>query len=237
MKPFVPVIVVALAGCHEEDRLAYAWDDRDVLCSESVDDLTQSLDFGRIENQFALAEQHDWVALIHAHQPDITIQTDTIERILQAADDHHLQYITFDELRPDGPGGAGVAFAFDDDDIAGWLGTQDLLASHNARVTYFVTRWFEKSPDDVANLATLAANGHDLEPHSHDHVDATDYVHEHSLDDYLSDQVIPSIQIMIDAGYHPTSFAFPFGSTTPAISEAVLGYVDRVRTTPGPCPY
>jgi len=153
------VICTAAAGCHLEDRLAYAWDDRTVLCSESVDDLVESIDFGHIEHQLALAEEHNWVALIHAHKPDVTISTDMLERILQSADDHHLDYITFDELRPDGPGGAGLAFAFDDDDIEGWLGTQDRLAAHGARITYFVTRWFEKSPDDLANLAMLAANG------------------------------------------------------------------------------
>jgi peptidoglycan/xylan/chitin deacetylase (PgdA/CDA1 family) len=232
------VICVALgAGCRGDDYLSYTWDDRVDLCSEAVDDITQNLDFGRIDKQFSQAEDRGWVSLIHAHSPDHTIQTATVEKILEAADAHHLQYFTFDQLTPDGPGGPGVAFAFDDDDIDGWLTLRDMFMSHGARITFFVTRWYEKSQTDLANIATLAADGHDIEAHSHDHVDATEYVHDHSLDDYINDQVLPSIQDEIDAGYHPTTFAFPFGSTIPAITAAVLQYIPRVRTTPGPCPY
>jgi len=231
------LVAPAVTGCHEEDRLAYAWDDRTILCSNSVDDITADLNFGRVEDQFALAEERGWVSLIHAHNPGETINESTIDRILDAADAHHLSYVTYDELRPDGPGGPGVAFAFDDDHVDEWYALRDTFAAHNARITFFVTRWYQLPPDALAKLAELAGDGHDLEPHSHDHVDATEFVHEHSLDDYLQEQVLPSIQIMIDAGYHPTTFAFPFGSTIPAISDALLQYVDRVRTTPGPCPY
>lgn len=234
----VVVIAIAAAACRGDDYLSYTWDDRVDLCSEAVDDLSQTLDFGRIERQFAQAEQEGWVSLIHAHNPDVTIATSTVERILEAADEHHLQYLTFDQLSPDGPGGAGVAFAFDDDFVDGWVNDiVPLLEAHHARTTFFVTRWYELSPDQQAGITQLAADGYDLEAHSHDHVDATEYVHEHSLDDYLDDQVLPSLQIMNDAGYHPTSFAFPFGSTTPEITAAVLEHVQRVRTTPGPCPY
>jgi peptidoglycan/xylan/chitin deacetylase (PgdA/CDA1 family) len=83
----------------------------------------------------------------------------------------------------------------------------------------------------------LAQAGHDLEPHSVNHLIAPDYVHAHSIDDYLNDEVLPSIQIMVDAGYHPTTFAFPGGATTAPITDAVLQHIDRVRTTPAPCPY
>ena len=47
------VVLGMLAGCHMDDRLSYAWDDRRVLCSEAVDDMTQSLNWGRVEDEMA----------------------------------------------------------------------------------------------------------------------------------------------------------------------------------------
>jgi hypothetical protein len=233
----VVAALVVLAACHSDDRLSYTWDDRRILCSEAVDDLSQTLDWSRVEAQLELAQQRGWVALVHAHKPGETISLDTIDKLLAKIDELGLAYIRFDELRPDGPRKAGIAWAFDDDDVAGWMSIKDKLDAHHARLTFFVTRWYQLTQDELADLAELNADGHDLEPHSWDHVQATAYVHAHSLDDYLNDEVLPSIQIMKDAGYTTTSFAFPFGSTTDPINKAVLRYVDRVRTTPGPCPY
>lgn len=83
----------------------------------------------------------------------------------------------------------------------------------------------------------LAQEGNDLEPHSVNHLIAPDYVHAHSIDEYLNNEVLPSIQIMVDAGYDRTTFAFPGGATTEPITAAVLQHIDRARTMPGPCPY
>jgi len=225
------------ASTELDTRLSYLWDDRQVLCSKPLDDLDKPIDWGRVEQQFLQAEQHQWVALVHAHKPNITISVGAINRVLDLADEHHLAYLTYDELSA-GPPRAGVAFSIDDDDVDGWLTIlQPLLAAHHAKVSFFVTRWPQLNPVRLGELATLVADGNVLEAHSIDHVDAVEYVTANGLDAYLNNQVVPSIQIMVAAGYHPTSFAFPFGSTTPEISAAILQQVARVRTTPGPCPW
>ncbi|HEV7553831.1 MAG TPA: polysaccharide deacetylase family protein [Kofleriaceae bacterium] len=224
------------ASLELDTRLSYTWDDRQVLCSKPLDDLDKPIDWGRVEQQFFQAEQHQWVALVHGHKPNITISVDAINRVLDLADEHHLAYLTFDQLSA-GPPRAGVALSIDDDDVDGWLNIlQPLLAAHHAKVTFFVTRWPQLNQARLGELATLVADGNTLEAHSIDHVDAVEYVTANGLDAYLNNEVVPSIQIMVAAGYHPTSFAFPFGSTTPEISAAILQHVARVRTTPGPCP-
>src|SRR5262249_23227958 len=131
----------------------------------------------------------------------------------------------------------GLALAFDDDDVAGWFSLRDTFAAHGAHVTLFVTRWHELTDDELAMLATLAADGHDLQAHSWEHVNAIHYVEAHGIDGYMEDEVLPSLQIMIDAGYHPTAFAFPFGASTTSIDDAVLRHVDKARVSPGSCPY
>lgn len=237
---FVPPgdgFLFADASLERDTRLSYLWDDRQVLCSKPLDDLDKPIDWGRVEQQFAQAEQQQWVALVHGHKPNITISVDAIDRVLDLADEHHLAYLTYSQLSA-GPPRAGVALSIDDDDVDGWITIlQPLLAAHHARVTFFVTRWPQLDPARLAELATLAGDGNELDAHSIDHVDAVEYVTANGLVSYLDNEVLPSIQIMVAAGYKPTSFAFPFGSTTPEISAAIVQHVARVRTTPGPCPW
>jgi len=225
------------ASTERDTRLSYLWDERQVLCSKPVDDLSNPVDWGRVEQQFAQAAQQQWVALVHAHKPSITISVDAINRVLDLADEHHLAYLTYKELSAGTPR-AGVAISIDDDDVDGWITIlQPLLAAHHAHVTFFVTRWPKLDQVRLVELAILAADGHELDAHSIDHVNAVEYVTANGLDAYLDNEVLPSIQIMVAAGYNPTSFAFPFGATTPEISAAILPHVARVRTTPGACPW
>ncbi len=115
---------------------------------------------------------------------------------------------------------------------------RDILDAHHARVTFFITRWFEMGSDAQAGIATLAADGHDIEPHTVHHDNAVDYVGSNGMHDYLDDEVVPSITDLTAAGYKVTSFAYPFGAHDAAIDEAVLALpqIKRVRTTPGECP-
>jgi peptidoglycan/xylan/chitin deacetylase (PgdA/CDA1 family) len=231
------LLVIALAGCHQSDYLAYTWDDRRVLCSSSIDDLTQDAPWDLVDEQLVLAQQHDWVVMFHAHVPDATVSRAAIGRILDHAEGHGLDYVTFRELAP-GPARGGLAFAFDDDAIDAWLSVRDLLAARGAHVTFFVTRYYNFTPEMTAGLAQLAADGHDIEPHSVDHLRATDYAAAHGLDAYLTDQVWPSFDILTAAGY-PTAtvYAYPFGLHDDAMDARILDRVPHVRTTPGSCPY
>jgi peptidoglycan/xylan/chitin deacetylase (PgdA/CDA1 family) len=234
------LLAALLSGCaapHAPSDEFFAWDDRTVLCSEPVDDLTGvQRDWDVEEGRFRDAATHRWVTMAHAHIPGTTVSRVTLEQIFDWADADGLAYVRFDELVNGAPPRAGLAFAFDDDAVAAWMSVRDLLLAHHARVTFFVTRWFELTDAEKADLATLAADGHDIEAHTVHHDDAVAYVAAHGLDAYIADEVVPSIQVLEAAGYHVTSFAYPFGSHDEQIDAAVLAHVARVRTTPGECP-
>ena len=176
------------------------------------------------------------VALFHMHDPGTTVSRGAIEQLLMRAEDRGLDFVTYDELVA-GPPRAAIALAFDDSAVDDWYGMRDLLAAHGARVTFFVTRWYELEQRQIDELHELAALGHGVEPHTVNHLHAPAYVAEHGLEGYLADEVLPSIEANRAAGFPPTSFAFPFGETTPEITAAVLEHIDRVRIGPGTCPH
>jgi Polysaccharide deacetylase len=231
-------VCAALAGCHDEHWLTYPWDDRRVLCSQPVDDISDTPPWDLVEDQMQLAEQTKAVLLLHAHTPGASITTAAIERVLTMAGDHHLAFLTFRELVPGAAPRAGLALAFDDNGIDAWFSIRDLLAAHGAHVTFFVTRWYSRTDAERAELWTLFGDGHDVEPHTVNHLHALQYVRDHGIDAYLADEVIPSIDGLTQAGYPPPdTFAYPFGEHTDELDAAVLEIVPRVRVSPGSCPY
>ena len=232
--PAVLAACAALVGC---TGVTYEWDDRHVLCSQVIDDISNHTPWTMVENGMTEAEVHHSVLLLHAHAPGVTITTDAIEHVLEMAEAHRLAFLTFRELQAGAMPRAGLALAFDVNAVDAWFSVRDRLAAHHAHVTFFVTRWYSRSDAERAEISMLAADGHDVEPHSVNHLHAPAYVHDHGLDAYLADEVQPSIDALTQAGY-PTAdtFAFPFGDTTDEITEAVLRIVPRVRVSMSGCP-
>jgi len=91
---------------------------------------------------------------------------------------------------------------------------RDVLTAHGAHVTYLRHAWYSRSDEERAELRKLADDGHDVEPHSVNHLHAPAYVKEHGLAAYLSDEFQPSIDGLVEAGYMPpNTYAYPFGET------------------------
>lgn len=228
---------LAAAGCGHGDALQYGWDDRRVLCSMSIDDITNDASWDRIEEELAFARDHDTVAIFHTHVPGETVSLERIERVLEQARRDGLEFFTFDELSPATPPRAGLALCFDDTGITSWYGIRDRFAAHAAKVTFFVTRYHDSTAEERAQLAELAAEGHGVASHSVDHLDAKAYAGEHGVAGYVADEILPSLELLRASGYPVTSFAFPFGASTRELEAAVLEHVDRVRSGAGDCPW
>jgi len=231
------VLVAVLAGCIGGDHLGYSWDGRQVLCSLAVDDLSHDAPWEQVDAEIQHAADAGTVALFHAHDPGRTISVAAIQRLLGLADAAGLAYVTYAELVPDAAPHPAIALAFDDEYVDDWLQlAAPELSAHGARVTFFVTRVAMYDAVAVDELAQLAAMGHAVEAHSVGHLHARDYEAQHGIAAYVADEVLPSIQILEDNGYHVTSYAFPFGESDDALDAAVLEHVERVRVSPGSCP-
>lgn len=224
-------------GCHDANYLTFDWTDRPVLCSQTIDDY-DGPPWKKIEDQMRVALAGDYVVLLHAHSPGKTVPPSSIEHMLDLAARYHLPTLTYRELDPAAPQRAGVAFAFDDNAVERWFGVRELLRRRHAKVTFFLSRWELLSPDERAMLRLLADDGHDIEPHGAAHRHVSDYVRDHGVEGYLQDEMLPSMDNLVIAGYEPpTIYAYPFGERPDELESAVLEYVPRVRVSPKSCPY
>lgn len=226
---------VLIAACGADDSLQFPWTERRVLCSLSVDDLTRDPKWERAYEELAFARDHETVALLHAHDPGRTIAIASIERLFDRVASLGLAYVTYPELVPGEPR-AGIALAFDDDSIDSWFALRPVFATHGVRATFFVTRMLARTPAELDELATLAADGHAIEAHGLWHLNAEEVVAERGVAGYLADEALPSIAVLRDAGHAPSSFAYPFGKHVAAVDADLLDHVERLRVSPAACP-
>jgi peptidoglycan/xylan/chitin deacetylase (PgdA/CDA1 family) len=147
-----------------------------------------------------------------------------------------IEYVTFNDFGQVSPR-SGFALAFDDDAIEKWYEMRGILRAHHARVTFFVAAYHVWTEEQRAMLAELAADGHSVQAHGVNHLFADHYLVDHTVSDYVEQEVLPSIAALKQAGYPVTTFAFPGGASTDELTAAVLDYVPRVRVGGSSCPY
>jgi peptidoglycan/xylan/chitin deacetylase (PgdA/CDA1 family) len=210
------------------DEVYYRWDDRRVLCAVGLDTVSGN-DVASFDAGLDRALADGSVLILFTHAPGRTVPVDKLEAVVAHAEAIGLPALTFRDL-VDGPPRAGYSISYDDADVAAWYATRDMLASHGAHVTLFVTRYDRLSDTARAELRELADLGHDVEAHTVDHLRAPAYVEEHGLRAYLDDEALPSIDRLRADGYDPVAYAYPFGARTSEIDDALLDHVQLLRS-------
>jgi len=199
-----------------------------VLCAVGLDDVSGN-DVASVNAGLDRALADGSVLILFTHAPGRTVPVDKLEAVIAHADEIGLPALTFRDM-VDGPPRAGYSISFDDNDVGRWYAVRDLLASHDARVTLFVTRYDRFTATGRDELRELADLGHDVEAHSVEHLRAPPYVEEHGLQAYMDDEALPSIERLRADGYDPIAYAYPFGSRTSELDAALLEHVRLVRS-------
>lgn len=239
-------VVPALFACTTVEladrEAAFARNDGErVLCGVGVD--SDEIGLPEIEAAMEHAKQANEVLVLFAHRPNVSVRPERVLAVLAAAERHELPLVTFPAL-VDRRDRAGLAFAFDDSYIDDWMSLREGL--RDRPVTFFVSNWGDLSHRQISALHELAADGHAIEAHGMGHRDAMLYVDRHGIDDYLADEIDPLLTAMARDGFAPTTFAYPYGSRTSEIDDALLErfslirsltYLDASALATAPCPY
>lgn len=124
-----------------------------------------------------------------------------------------------------------IALSFDDDFVDRWFEAHNMLKQYNWRATFFVCKFRMLSGEEIEKLKILEAYGHEIASHTTKHLYAAEYVREHGMDAYLKYEIDESLDLMAKAGFSPTSFAYPYGSRSPGLTEELLKKFKVVRST------
>ena len=217
------------AGIDEVDGAYYGGGPRRVHCSIDIDSVTRN-DDASIDAGLDRARDRGEVLELFAHDPGVTVSWDSVEHVFAGAVARGLPFVAYGDLARGDVTGPGLAFSFDDTSVGAWTDGRALFAKYGARLTFFVTRYDRLDPEQHAQLQQLAADGHDIEAHSVQHLRGPVVVEAEGLAGYLADEVQPSIDRLRADGYTITTYAYPFGARTDETDRAILERVPILRS-------
>lgn len=123
---------------------------------------------------------------------------------------------------------AGLVLTFDDRNFDDWLAVLPLFDQYGVKATFFISGPVDDKA--IAVCRQLIAHGHAIGSHSVHHLKAVDYVREHSMEEYLRQEIRPQLDAWRAAGISVTSFAFPSSSSDAATERALLQVFRHLRT-------
>jgi len=112
-----------------------------------------------------------------------------------------------------------VIFTFDDISINEWYEHRSLFQKYNILATFFISNLYELDSNLISKLKILESDGHEIACHGYGHKKATDY---QNPKDFVNLEVKPALQKLQDIGFNVTSFAYPYGASTPLLDSILF---------------
>lgn len=116
----------------------------------------------------------------------------------------------------------GFVLTFDDDYTYEWQLLTKLLNKYDAKATFFVSNFHKLTSNQIKTLQNLESAGHEIGHHSTNHVDAIEFLENHTIKEYMDQEIISSKRIMKENNLSPISFAYPYGSNNSETDSLLL---------------
>ncbi len=123
----------------------------------------------------------------------------------------------------------GVCITFDDTFVDEWFEISNLLKENDINATFYVTKIHTLEPDELAELQTLYAEGFEVGSHGYNHINAVEYLEDHTLTEYYKNEIEPSIKFLKVIGIQPKSFSYPYGMNSDSLDTYLLKYFSALR--------
>ena len=121
----------------------------------------------------------------------------------------------------------GIIFSFDDKYVEEWIAHRELFLEYDIKATFFICRPHLLTDTEIIALKKLQKDGHEIGCHSLNHLNAQEFAG--NADSYIDAEIIPALDLLTQFGFNITSFAYPYGKSTPEIDTAVSKYFTFVR--------
>ncbi len=123
----------------------------------------------------------------------------------------------------------GIAFTFDDRYVTEWYNARELFKKYNIHATFFIGHPEKLTQEEVVMLNELKTDGHEIACHSLNHIDAPEFLKNHTIAEYMNQEVFPAIEKMKEFGFSVKTYAYPFGKNTEESDKALLKYFKVLR--------
>ena len=137
-------------------------------------------------------ERNDSIPIYHEEAPD-TIQ----KGIIFCIDDYYVE----DFYKPD---------------------HYNYIQQTGIKMTYFICQYHALDSTRKAIIDKFYHDGHEIAFHGTHHIRATDYLKDHSIEDYINYEILPDLTLMEQKGYNINDFSYPYGSHTAELDSVLF---------------
>ncbi len=125
----------------------------------------------------------------------------------------------------------GVILSFDDHFVEQWFDANGLFAKYDAHVTFFVSEFDKLSDSEVEKLILLERSGHCIGVHGLRHRDAVKTIDEIGIEGYVSQEILPELDMMRRAGINSSNvcFAYPVSSRDERTDSVLFRFFRYLR--------
>lgn len=123
----------------------------------------------------------------------------------------------------------GFVLTFDDDYVEQWYSIRELLNTNSVKATFFVSNFHRLTNHQIELLQILQNDGHEIASHSYSHRDAKLYLTNHTLNQYVEEEILPSVSLMSQNNIIPVTFSYPYGNNCDSLDNKLLSYFILLR--------
>ncbi|TRX03471.1 polysaccharide deacetylase family protein [Flavobacterium gawalongense] len=125
----------------------------------------------------------------------------------------------------------GVVISFDDDYVDNWVEVHNILEVYDWKATFFVTKFNQLSNDKINKLKDLKNYGHEIGGHGLNHLNATTFIANNGVTEYLNQEIYPMVNLMDNNSLSTTSFAYPYGARSTSTDNILFNNFQILRGT------
>lgn len=123
----------------------------------------------------------------------------------------------------------GYVLTFDDDYVVEWQNITKLFEEYDATATFFVSNFQKLDSNQIQILQELQKEGYEIGFHSSTHKDALLFLDNHTMEEYLNQEILSSLKLMKENKLNPITFAYPYGSNDEETDNELLKYFVMLR--------
>ncbi|MEO7309433.1 MAG: polysaccharide deacetylase family protein [Chitinophagaceae bacterium] len=127
----------------------------------------------------------------------------------------------------------GIVLTFDDYSVKDWYDYLPMLDSFGVKATFYISNYNRLNAQQKTKLHAIENAGHEIGFHTLNHPDLTRYIQKWGMQTLVEKEIEEGLKLMNEDGFHPTSFAYPYGSRLPELDIALWKYFKSLRALNG----
>ncbi len=125
----------------------------------------------------------------------------------------------------------GILLTFDDRNFDHWIAALPLFEKYAVHATFFISGKIDEQALKTAH--ELIKHGHAIGAHSVNHIKATEYLENHTAEEYLHGEILPQLDAFKAAGIQVSSFGYPMSNYNEKTDQALLKIFRHLRSGKG----